>query len=159
VAREKRSEMLKKAYSDYGLSEAYDVVQQEAYAIKDDELREDINKVKNRNGISRAGTYDVNTGKHTGVLSIAISNWTPTALLIDGMFVATYRKSFDLMIRVEAPFEVRKKRHREKVAKAAYSVPEWLFDGLERVAEKNIFENWDINDIVVRAEDGTFQLE
>jgi hypothetical protein len=61
--------------------------------------------------------------------------------------------------RVEAPYEVRKKRYQEKVAKAMYPIPEWHFDGMERIAEKSIFENWDISDIVVRGEDGTFQLE
>jgi uridine kinase len=77
--RENRTVMLKKGFSDYGFTEEYDKIQLEAYAIDEKALAEDINGIKERKNVTRSGLYDVNTGKHTGILSVASSRWNSTA--------------------------------------------------------------------------------
>jgi uridine kinase len=159
VNRNNRKAMIEQAHARYGYSDEYDAAQLEAYAIDENAFASDLRNLKTSDGVFRQGVYDPVSGNHTATLSIGISRWNPVAVLVDGTLVAGLRKHCDLMIRVEAPYEVRKKRFLEKVEKADIVIPPWHFDGVERIAEKNIFGNWNIADIVVRSEDSMFTME
>jgi uridine kinase len=157
--RAARNKMIESAWKNYGPSLEYDDVQREAFAIHSDLIKTDLKGLSQGYSIRRNSTYRRVTGEMNGSISLEFPMRGSNAIfLIDGMWLSGLRECFDVLVRLETAFEIRRHRYYERAAKMGYEAPPWMLENLDRVIEANIFKNWDLKDMVVRADEG-FQLE
>jgi uridine kinase len=157
-SRQERNKMLETAWKKFGSGSDYDAVQREAYSIRSEMFEEDLKSLAEGKSVQRANMYKSLSGELYGVLEIPQPVRSNMIIIMNGMWLSGFRKHFNAMIRVEAPYEVRRRRYEERAAKTSYPALPWTFDNLDRVIEEDIYKNWDVNDVVVRSEEG-FRLE
>ena len=132
-------------------------VLKEAFSIRGQELDEDLARLSKGDSVFREGMYKRLTGELYATFSIDMPCRQSTVIIMEGMWLSGFRKHFNAMVRVEAPYEVRRERHKQRVAKSLTPVTSVSIENLDRMLEADIFKNWNLKDIVVRSDEG-FQL-
>jgi uridine kinase len=152
--RASRNVMIEEAWKKYGPLPKYDEVQRDAYSIRQDIFEEDLKSYIAGRMISRDCMYKKTTGTLTGSLRFEYPLRSASVCIIDGFWLAGFRKYFDIMIRMEAAYEVRRQRYEARAQASDYRSFPWLVDNLDRVVDEDIYKNWDLKDTVVRSDEG-----
>lgn len=138
----------------------YDAAQREAYSLVYPALARCLMKIGNgfhaeiKNGYDRdkGGNFTYNRA----IIPSVPEGAKGFSLLVDGMWLLekNLRPYFDLVFRLEAPFDVRKARYLKRAVEKGYAVPERMFENLERISKLYFEKNGCPTDVVVDSVDG-----